>query len=391
MKSAIVTREEKMGNMCPAQENAMEEAFVVSEGASIQDYDVVDSDGKLITGTEKANLRDFTTVKVLGQGSFGKVYLVRKNGTNNLFAMKMLKKEFLKARNQISHTKSERQILAGSECPFIVKLFYAFQTQERLYMVLEYMQGGEMFFHLQRERRFKEDRCRFYCAELVLALGYLHSKGIIYRDMKPENILLDLKGHVKLADFGLSKEGLIDNEKAYTFCGTPEYICPEILKGLGHDKGVDWWSLGILLYEMLTGRPPFYSSDRMVMFRNVLEKKPEMLPYFSPEACDLISKLLIHDPKERLGANGAEEVKSHPFFTGIDWKKLENLEVTPPFVPKVAGGYDVSYFDKQFTDQSAAETLPRTTNLLAEEESDEEEDETFCDFTFVPSGGTQGF
>jgi len=238
--------------------------------------------------------------------------------------------------------------------PFIVQLYYAFQTIDKLYLVLDFMIGGELFFHLRKAQRFTESRAKFYIAEIILSLEYLHSKNIIYRDLKPENVLMDAEGHIKIADFGLSKQGVSYGTKAYTFCGTPEYLAPEILKGQGHDKAVDWWSLGALLYEMLSGAPPFYSKDRNQMFRNILEKPVEMRPFFSGEAKSLLSGLLTIEPAKRL--SNPLDIKAHAFFRDIDWSKLSKKLIKPPFKPKLLNDKDLRHFDRMFTEESIQET-----------------------------------
>lgn len=245
--------------------------------------------------TAAVNLNDFNIEKVLGKGAFGKVFLVTKRDTGQVYAMKSLRKDMIEQRNQKVHTKTEREILGEVNCPFIVQLRFAFQTPDKLYMVMDFVNGGELFFHLRRCTKFSEDRTQIYAAEILLALEYLHSQGIIYRDLKPENVLLDSEGHVKLTDFGLSKKFFTGEKKAYSFCGTPEYLAPEILKGIGHDQAVDFWSFGALVYEMLAGAPPFYSRNRDVMFRNMLTKPAEMKSHFSPQAVDLLRNLLQVD------------------------------------------------------------------------------------------------
>jgi serine/threonine protein kinase len=334
---------------------------------------VVDPAGK---ASNKVSVNDFTMLKVLGKGSFGKVVMVEKKDTGNIYAMKILKKEAIKKRNQKIHTKAEREILENMNSLFVVQLYYAFQTPSKLYLIMDFMNGGELFFHLRKDKKFSENRAKFYAAEIILALEHLHSKGVIYRDLKPENILMDCDGHIKICDFGLSKQGIQGDTKAYTFCGTPEYLAPEILKGIGHDKAVDYWSLGALLYEMLAGMPPFYSRDRNQMFRNILEKPVEMKPHFTPEACSLLSALLVVPPSKRM--SNPYDMKRHEFFRGIDWEKLQRREVKPPFRPNVSGIKDLRYFDKMFTEESVNETpLFRTVQAAAG-------NNTFQGFTYDP-------
>jgi hypothetical protein len=217
------------------------------------------------------SLEAFHIIKVIGKGSFGKVFLVRHKSTRSLYAMKVLKKEYIIKKNQVEHTKTERSVLSYIHHPYIVGLNMAFQSSDRLFFILDYCAGGELFFHLGKVGRFTEDRAKFYAAEITLALEYIHAKGIIYRDLKPENVLLDNDGNVRLTDFGLSKEGVSDHSSgANSFCGTPEYIAPEVLLRQGHGRAVDWWSLGALLFEMISGLPPFYSKNRETMFQKIM-------------------------------------------------------------------------------------------------------------------------
>ena len=238
------------------------------------------------------SLSDFHIEKLLGKGAFGKVLLVTKKDTGQLYAMKSLQKKLIEQRNQKVHTKTEREILGEVNSPFIVQLRFAFQTSGKLYMVMDFINGGELFFHLRRCTRFTEDRTQFYAAEILSALEYLHKQGIIYRDLKPENVLLDSEGHIKLTDFGLSKKFFSGEKKTFSFCGTPEYLAPEILKGTGHDQAADFWSFGALIYEMMSGAPPFYCKNKDVMFKNMLSKPVEMRGHFSPQAVDLLRNLL---------------------------------------------------------------------------------------------------
>ena len=298
------------------------------------------------------NLESFNIIRVIGKGSFGKVFLVRHKAQKTLHALKVLKKDFIIRKNQVEHTKTERSVLGYARHPYIVGLTMAFQTADKLFFVLDYCAGGELFFHLGKMGRFPEDRAKFYAAQITLALEYVHKLGVIYRDLKPENVLLDHKGNIRLTDFGLSKEGVRGHSSgASSFCGTPEYIAPEVLKRQGHGRAVDWWSLGALSYEMISGLPPFYSRNRDTMFDKIM-KADIMYPAFMSDAAkDLLSKLLLRDPKERLGSGetDADEIKVHPFFEGTDWKQLQEGNVTPPWAPKVAGSLDTSQFDEEFT------------------------------------------
>ncbi|KAL0211331.1 hypothetical protein P9112_009629 [Eukaryota sp. TZLM1-RC] len=301
---------------------------------------------------------DFIKLKVIGKGSFGKVFLVKKKDSEEIFAMKVLHKAKVIEKQQVEHTRTEREVLQRIRHPFIVPLHYAFQTKEKLYMVMDYISGGELFFHLKNEVRFSEDRVRLYAAELVLVIEYLHSLNVIYRDLKPENILLGTDGHICLTDFGLSKAHVIGDKDASTFCGTPEYLAPEILKDSGHGKNVDWWSLGTLLYEMLTGLPPFYSQNQSLMYKRILHSELTFPHFLSSSAKSLLTGLLQRDVAKRLGTgeNGASNIKNHRFFEGVDWDGLLKKEVKMPFIPVIKGADDVSNFDTCFTQELPTET-----------------------------------
>jgi len=272
--------------------------------------------------------------------------LVKKKDNGKYFAMKILKKSAIVARGEVEHTKTEKSVMAKIDHPFLAKLHWSFQTEENLYFIMDFINGGELFYHLSKEKRFSEDRARFYAAEIISGMGYLHECGIIYRDLKPENLLLSHKGHIVMTDFGLSKEGLRDKDTTQTFCGTPEYLAPEIIVGGSYTKAIDWWSVGTLIYEMLTGLPPFYSQNEEQMYQKIMNAEIVIPQGFSAEVGDLIRKFLIRDPKTRL--QHVEEIKSHPWFKTIDWKKLDRLEITPPFVPNVRSPDDVQNIDKEF-------------------------------------------
>ena len=302
---------------------------------------------------KEVKLDDFKVLKVIGRGSFGKVSLVEYLPTHEVYAMKSLKKDILIEQEQIENTLLEKEILQSIDYPMLCNLVFCFQTEDRIYFVMPFLSGGELFQHLRKFRTFDEDKVRFYGAQIALALEYLHSKGIVYRDLKPENILMDEKGYLRLADFGMAKL-LKENEKAMSFCGTPEYLAPEVITLEGHDKNVDWWSFGILLFEMLCGLPPFYveNLDKMYdMIKNSAVKFPKRIK-LSDEAKDVITKLLDKNPKKRLGSHGGiKEIKEHPFFASLDFNLIEQKKYPAPFIPDLANDTDVQYFDEEFTNE----------------------------------------
>ncbi|XP_054701839.1 serine/threonine-protein kinase Sgk2 isoform X4 [Grus americana] len=275
---------------------------------------------------------DFDFLKVIGKGSFGKVLLAKRKCDGTFYAVKVLHKKTILKKKEQNHIMAERNVLLKNvKHPFLVGLHYSFQTSEKLYFVLDYVNGGELFFHLQRERCFREPRARFYAAEVASAIGYLHSLNIIYRDLKPENILLDCQGHIVLTDFGLCKEGMEQEETTSTFCGTPEYLAPEVLKKQPYDRTVDWWCLGAVLYEMLFG-------------------------------------LL--------------EIKNHVFFSPINWDDLYHKRITPPFNPNVAGPADLRHFDPEFTQEAISTSITHTPDLAASSSS---ASDAFLGFSYAPT------
>ncbi|OTB15996.1 hypothetical protein K445DRAFT_105610 [Daldinia sp. EC12] len=298
---------------------------------------------------------DFQILRLIGKGTFGQVYQVRKKDTGRIYAMKVLSKKVIVQKKEVAHTVGERNILvrtAMSESPFIVGLKFSFQTQNDLFLVTDYMSGGELFWHLQKEGRFDEKRAKFYIAELILAIQHLHNNDIVYRDLKPENILLDANGHIALCDFGLSKANLTQNDTTNTFCGTTEYLAPEVLLDeAGYTKMVDFWSLGVLVFEMCCGWSPFYAEDTQQMYKNIAFGKVRFpRDTLSQEGRNFVKGLLNRNPKHRLGAiDDAEELKRHPFFADVDWDILAKKLITPPFKPKLKSETDVSYFDPEFT------------------------------------------
>ena len=338
----------------------------------------------------KVTIDDFEFLKVIGRGSFGKVMQVQKKDNKEILAMKILKKKAIIARNQVEHTKSERAILQQLQHPFLMKLRYAFQTKEKLFFVLNYYRGGELFFHLKKKRRFTEREAQIFVSEVSLAIGHLHSMNVIYRDLKPENILLDGDGHICLTDFGLSKQ----SDYANTFCGTPEYLAPEIITNIGHSKAVDWWSLGILLYELTIGIPPYYSQNINEMYKKIQQAPLQFPPQSTPTCKSLISLLLERDPKYRLGSgyHDVEEIKRHSFFKNIDWILLYQKKIEPVYKPNVGKNQlDTSNFDKTFTNEPiVANSLKinnnNNTHSLDNNNNNKDKDEpqqTFDEFSFV--------
>ncbi|OMO89961.1 hypothetical protein COLO4_19480 [Corchorus olitorius] len=295
-------------------------------------------------------LEDFEVLKVVGQGAFGKVYQVMRSDTSEIYAMKVMRKDKIVEKNHAEYMKSERDILTKVDHPFIVQLRYSFQTKYRLYLVLDFVNGGHLFFQLYRQGLFREDLARIYTAEIVSAVSHLHANGIMHRDLKPENILLDADGHVMLTDFGLAKE-FDETTRSNSMCGTLEYMSPEIVLGKGHDKAADWWSVGILLYEMLTGKPPFTGGNRQKIQDKIIKDKIKLPAFLSSEAHSILKGLLQKDASKRLGSGqgGSEEIKRHKWFKTVNWKKLEAREIRPSFLPEVSGNQCVANFEECWT------------------------------------------
>lgn len=315
-------------------------------------------------------IEDFELLKVVGRGAFGKVLLVKKKegkSRGDIFAMKILVKSHIVKNGQIENTRAEQHILKEIDHPFIVRLRYAFQNSEKLYLIMDYYPGGSMFYHLRKSKRFSEERARMYMAQLLLALMHLHEKQIAYRDLKLENILIDQQGNIALTDFGLSKEGQTINGDIRasqadlamkTICGTAEYMAPELLRHHPYGKVVDWWSYGILLFEMLTGKTPFVDRNRRQMFKNIMQAEIVYPSYVSPSARSLILKLLNRDPSKRLGSGrrGGQDIMDHAFFEPLDWEKVLRKEYTPPFVPEVSSIDDVTNVPEMFQSMLAVDS-----------------------------------
>ncbi|KAL9125850.1 MAG: hypothetical protein Q9217_005005 [Psora testacea] len=311
------------------------------------------------TAKKQYGPEDFPVLRLIGKGTFGQVYQVYKKDTHQVYAMKKLSKKVIVQKKEVAHTIGERNILvrtASADSPFIVGLKYSFQTPENLYLITGFMSGGELFYHLQKEGRFGELRAKFYIAELILALEHLHKFNIVYRDLKPENILLDATGHIALCDFGLSKANLAKNETTNTFCGTTEYLAPEVLLDeQGYTTMVDFWSLGVLVFEMCCGWSPFYAEDTQQMYKNIAFGKVRFpKDTLSIEGRNFVKGLLNRNPRHRLGAQrDADELKEHIFFADTDWDAVLKKTVVPPFKPKLKNILDVSNFDPEFTNALA--------------------------------------
>ena len=321
--------------------------------------------------TIKLSYLDFDPLYLIGAGSLGKVILVLYKKNKNIYAMKELSKSKIKINKQEEHSKSERDLMIELTSPFIVNIKFAFQDETKLYIVSEFLQGGDMFYHMHHSTiNFTENTVKFYIIELILAIEFLHENNVIYRDLKPENILMNSEGHIKISDFGLSKKLENQKDKAYTLCGTLQYLAPEILKNKGYDKSVDWWSLGCIYYEMLTGNLPFKTNGNKINL-DVFEEKIDFDENMNPLLINLISQLLNVNPKKRLGygAQDAKKIKEHQYFNDVDWNKYLNKEIEPPFVPKLEGELDLRYFDKCFTDEpvnSNRTTINSRSNATSE-------------------------
>uniref|UniRef100_A0AAQ4RZ54 non-specific serine/threonine protein kinase n=1 Tax=Gasterosteus aculeatus aculeatus TaxID=481459 RepID=A0AAQ4RZ54_GASAC len=368
-----------------------EEGILSSPTSQIENVNEEEMDTS-IGHYKRKTMTDFDYLKLLGKGTFGKVILVREKASGTYYAMKILKKEVIIAKDEVAHTLTESRVLKNTRHPFLtrlcsVSLKYSFQTKDRLCFVMEYVNGGELFFHLSRERVFSEDRTRFYGAEIVSALDYLHSAKIVYRDLKLENLMLDKDGHIKITDFGLCKEGITDTATMKTFCGTPEYLAPEVLEDNDYGRAVDWWGLGVVTYEMMCGRLPFYNQDHEKLFELILMEEIKFPRTLSADAKSLLSGLLIKDPNKRLGGgpDDAKEIMRHSFFNAVDWQDVYDKKLVPPFQPQVSSETDTRYFDEEFTAQTITITPPEKCED-GMDAADNERRPHFPQFSYSASG-----
>uniref|UniRef100_A0AAX7SE51 non-specific serine/threonine protein kinase n=1 Tax=Astatotilapia calliptera TaxID=8154 RepID=A0AAX7SE51_ASTCA len=364
-----------------------EEGILCSPTSQIENVNEEEMDTS-ISHYKRKTMNDFDYLKLLGKGTFGKVILVREKASGTYYAMKILKKEVIIAKDEVAHTLTESRVLKNTRHPFLTSLKYSFQTKDRLCFVMEYVNGGELFFHLSRERVFSEDRTRFYGAEIVSALDYLHSAKIVYRDLKLENLMLDKDGHIKITDFGLCKEGITDTATMKTFCGTPEYLAPEVLEDNDYGRAVDWWGLGVVTYEMMCGRLPFYNQDHEKLFELILMEEIKFPRTLSADAKSLLSGLLIKDPNKRLGGgpDDAKEIMRHSFFGTIDWQDVYDKKLVPPFQPQVTSETDTRYFDEEFTAQTITITPPEKYDEDGMDAADNERRPHFPQFSYSASG-----
>ncbi|KAK4942917.1 cAMP-dependent protein kinase catalytic subunit [Elasticomyces elasticus] len=305
------------------------------------------SGGSLRQTKGKYTLTDFTIQRTLGTGSFGRVHLVQSKHNQRFYAVKVLKKAQVVKMKQIEHTNDERKMLSRVKHPFLITLWGTFQDSRALYMVMDFIEGGELFSLLRKSQRFPNPVAKFYAAEVTLALDYLHAQNIIYRDLKPENLLLDRHGHIKITDFGFAKDV---PDITWTLCGTPDYLAPEVVASKGYNKSVDWWSLGILIFEMLCGFTPFWDGGSPVkIYENILKGRVKYPPYIHHDAQDLLVQLITSDLTKRLGNlhGGSADIKNHPWFAEVTWERLVKKDIDAPYVPPVKGGAgDASQFDK---------------------------------------------
>jgi classical protein kinase C len=301
----------------------------------------------------RIGLDHFNFLAVLGKGNFGKVMLAETKATKQLYAIKVLKKEFIIENDEVESTRSEKRVflIANKERhPFLLNLHACFQTETRVYFVMEYISGGDLMLHIQRGQ-FGTKRAQFYAAEVCLALKYFHENGVIYRDLKLDNILLTLDGHIKIGDYGLCKEDMWYGSTTSTFCGTPEFMAPEILLDKKYGRAVDWWAFGVLIYQMLLQQSPFRGEDEDEIYDAILADEPLYPIHMPRDSVSILQKLLTREPDQRLGSGptDAQEIMSQPFFRSISWEDVYNKKIPPPFQPQISSATDTSNFDSEFT------------------------------------------
>ena len=337
-KSALEFKKNKHRNMSPSPDERIPMKRLVTTTLD-EDVDV--------------GFKSFEIQEVLGQGTFGKVFKVKKIDTGAIYAMKVLKKSVLARNKHLKYAITEWNVLKRADHPYIIRLHYSFQTPDYLYMILDYWPNGDLSIHLNQRQIFEEHEAKFFISEIILAMDYLHKLDILYRDLKPENILVWENGHIKMADFGLAKEGVSDKKKAKSFWGSPAYLPPEMLGTRGVGKAADVYQLGAVLYELLVGLPPYYTENIKKLYENIKGANLQIPNYLSPEARNLLKKLLHKDPKQRIGVKDKEEIKSDPFFKDIDWNALESESIAPPLVLKLTEDDDSmgDPFEREFLSQ----------------------------------------
>uniref|UniRef100_A0A669F7C3 Protein kinase C n=1 Tax=Oreochromis niloticus TaxID=8128 RepID=A0A669F7C3_ORENI len=386
--------QKKVANLCGVNQKLMAEALAVIEnyqGVSWEGPGDVSRSVSEVLPEEplyavprkdhqpKFTINDFTLHKMLGKGSFGKVFLAELKRSGEFFAVKALKKDVVLMDDDVECTMVERRVLSLAwENPFLTHLYCTFQTKENLFFVMEYLNGGDLMFHIQNCHKFDLHRATFYAAEIICGLQFLHSKGIIYRDLKLDNVLLDSDGHIKIADFGMCKENMQDDVRTSTFCGTPDYIAPEILLGQKYNSSVDWWSFGVLLYEMLIGQSPFHGRDEEELFQSIRTDTPIYPNWLSKAAKDILIKLFVREPEERLGIKG--NIRQHSFFSSTDWNALEQRQVPAPFTPTITSPSDCSNFDKEFINEKPRLSCADRTLINSVDQT------MFRNFSFVNPG-----
>ncbi|CAL1598132.1 unnamed protein product [Knipowitschia caucasica] len=301
-------------------------------------------EGEAALGNRMYRLEELETVATVGTGTFGRVFLVRDKHSRSFFALKQMKIPDVIRLKQETHVHNEKEVLSEVTHPFLIRLFWTHHDERFLYMLLDYVPGGELFSYLRTRGRFSNSAGLFYTSEIVVAIDYLHQRDIVYRDLKPENILLDAEGHIRLTDFGFAKKL---SDRTWTLCGTPEYLAPEVIQSKGHGRAVDWWALGILVFEMLAGYPPFFDDNPFGIYQKILAGKLEFPRHLDFYVKDLIKKFLVIDRARRLGnmKNGADDIKRHRWFKTVDWEAVPLRKLKPPIIPKVSHDGDTSNFD----------------------------------------------